>query len=156
MKNILFFVWEFLQNFVGLLVIGWNKLINNGVKKNTFDNVTFYTMKHFFNSGVSLGQFIILDDIYNQEKYKIGKNSLLKLTVHHEDGHRKQSRMLGPLYLFVIGIPSALHNLYNRTLKEKMTEAERIEEYYNWYCEKWADQLSGIVENRKEYINERK
>ena len=148
------FTWELLQNILGLIVIGWNKLINNGCTREKFDGISYYKVNNLYNSGVSLGRFIILDKVYCQEKYKTGENPLLGLTVHHEDGHRKQSRMLGPLYLFAVGVPSAIHNIYNRRLKSKMTESERMTEYYEWYCEKWADKLGGITEKRKQYIEE--
>lgn len=152
--KIILFIWELLQNILGLIIIGWNKLINNGCHKESFDNINFWVVNKFYGSGISLGRFIILDKLYCQEKCKVGENPLLGLTVHHEDGHRQQSRILGPLYLFVIGIPSMLHNLYIRTLKNKITESERQERYYNFYCEKWADYLGNIVEKRRAYIKE--
>ena len=57
--------------------------------------------------------------------------------VLHECGHVKQSRILGPLYLFVIGIPSIIHAaLPCKKCKET--------NYYHFYTEKWANKLMGI------------
>ena len=81
-----------------------------------------------FNSGsnlgsVSLGNFIFLG------------NFRTHLTQRHELGHCKQSMYLGPLYLFVIGIPSIIWaSTYKYTNKN----------YYWIFCEKWADKLGGI------------
>lgn len=55
--------------------------------------------------------------------------------VDHELGHDKQSTMLGPLYLIIIGIPSALWFCWWTIFKT---------DYYWFYTEAWADKLSGI------------
>ena len=39
----------------------------------------------------------------------VGLNSEYRLTVKHELGHTIQSKILGPLYLIVIGIPSIIY-----------------------------------------------
>lgn len=52
----------------------------------------------------------------------------------HGLGHTKQSRLLGPLYLLVIGLPSSINALVNKD----------PEKYYKFYTEKWADKLANI------------
>ena len=56
-------------------------------------------------------------------------------TVMHEYGHIRQSRMLGWLYLIVVGIPSALWALFYNGPKEG---------YYRFYTERWADRLGNV------------
>lgn len=48
---------------------------------------------------MSLGNYIFVDTLPLQK------------SIQHEFGHSKQSDILGPLYLIVIGIPSLLHNI---------------------------------------------
>lgn len=81
-------------------------------------------------SGASLGRYIVLKPNHTMTDIK------------HEYGHVRQSRMLGPFYLIVVGIPSAINNLRSR---RNMTVYEN---YYNMYPEKWADRLGGVVRNR--------
>lgn len=62
------------------------------------------------------------------------------LTIRHEYGHFKQSMMLGPLYLVLVGLWSIIRaglNLY------------RNGQYYNGYPENWADKLGGVFINEQ-------
>lgn len=47
--------------------------------------------------GISLGKYIIVSQWATQK------------TIMHEYGHCLQSKILGPLYLLVVGLPSILH-----------------------------------------------
>lgn len=121
----LLWIWQQPQNLVGWLLTRRSKSrLVTGTKE---DEYTVYFYKKFFNSGVSLGDYIILTR--NNRDYK---------TIHHEHGHQKQSRMLGPLYLIVIGLPSLLGNIYSR-LTHKSAEW-----YYKQPWEAWADKLGGV------------
>lgn len=91
------------------------------------DEYIVYFYKKFFNSGVSLGDYIIL--ARKNRDYK---------TIHHEHGHQIQSRRLGPLYLIVIGLPSLLGNIYSRIFHKS------AEWYYKQPWEAWADKLGGV------------
>lgn len=52
-------------------------------------------------------------------------------------GHAKQSRLLGPLYLIVIGLPSILWaGIHGKVAPRKS--------YYWFYTERWADRLGGV------------
>lgn len=57
-------------------------------------------------------------------------------TLLHESGHSIQSIYLGPLYLLVVGIPSALLVSTKRIFKKSH------EWYHSKYPEKWADNLA--------------
>lgn len=121
MKNILLYLWQLPQNILGLLVI----LFSNAHK--TAD--VWYTSRRF---GVSLGKYIIL-----------WENSTIT-SVKHEKGHQKQSLYLGWLYLLIIGLPSALGNLYDRWFHKDWGIRESTIWYYSQPWEAWADRLGGV------------
>ena len=89
------------------------------------------------NLNISLGLFVFI----TAEKDNV-KTVRLKKILAHEYGHTIQSLLLGPLYLFVIGIPSWLWcNLpYFRKMRK-----ERNISYHSFYTEKWADRLGEKV-----------
>ena len=75
------------------------------------------------NGGLSLGRYIFV-------------NMLNFDLVRHEYGHSRQSKILGPLYLLVIGLPSLIwFKMYRQMWKKS---------YYWFYTERWADYLGGI------------
>ena len=59
---------------------------------------------------------------------------------YHEYGHTKQSKMLGPLYLFVIGIPSIVWCIIHTYVPYIYSRWS----YYAFYTESWANKLGGI------------
>lgn len=87
--------------------------------------------------GVSLGCYVLLGD-YSMDCIEIKD---------HEWGHTRQSLLLGPLYLLLIGIPSGLGNLYDRwfhTPERGWSHEESYLWYYSQPWEKWADKLGGV------------
>jgi hypothetical protein len=60
----------------------------------------------------------------------------------HELGHTKQSRLLGWLYLPVIGLPSISRATYALAYRE--VTGRQWTRYYEGYPEKWADRLGGV------------
>jgi hypothetical protein len=64
-------------------------------------------------------------------------------TIAHEYGHSRQSRYLGPLYLFTVGIVSVFWNL----LARRNGYISRT--YYQRWPENWADALGEV--DRKGY-----
>lgn len=67
-----------------------------------------------FPGGISLGYFVLVD--YNREHLDCNDNCYVRMrlsdSIKHEYGHSIQSRIFGPLYLIVIGLQSAIWNLY--------------------------------------------
>ena len=122
MKKLIFYLWQLPQNLLGLMVIIFSKAW-------TFNEGVWLTECNF---GVSLGNYIIVN------KW-CGEN-----TIKHEQGHQKQSLYLGWLYLIVIGLPSALGNLYDRIMHRAWNYQSRIKWYYSQPWEKWADKLGGV------------
>jgi hypothetical protein len=84
-------------------------------------------------SGFSLGRYICLDDSHSNT------------TIQHEIGHYRQSQILGPLYLPIVGIASAVFcNLWDRWFHKDWSSKERIDWYYSRFPEQWADKLGGV------------
>nr|DAQ46191.1 MAG TPA: hypothetical protein [Crassvirales sp.] len=65
----------------------------------------------------------------------------LQKSIQHECVHSKQSDILGPLYLIVIGIPSLLHNIVHYLCSKIGIKWN----YYSFYTESWANKLVGIT-----------
>ena len=61
-------------------------------------------------------------------KCKLSSNMRSGKHLRHELGHTRQSKILGPLYLLVIGLPSLIHaGLHAKVCKDK--------NYYHFYTE---------------------
>jgi hypothetical protein len=60
----------------------------------------------------------------------------------HEYGHTRQSEMLGPSYLLVVGIPSLSKVLYSKWYRKKY--GCKWANYFNAFPESWADKLGGV------------
>ncbi len=78
--------------------------------------------------GVCLGPVILVSDRASPE------------LVAHEWGHFRQHLRLGPLYLLVIGIPSATHALWHAA------RGGAFPDYFHFWTEAWADHLGGVYD----------
>lgn len=111
-------VWMGIQNIFGCFAWLWIK-IWFGAK---FNGVYFAVPKKSW--GISLGWFIFIGDKMRDKH----------ISFLHERGHLVQSKILGPLYMFTVGIGS----WYNyATCKSRF-------DYHKFWCEKWADNISRI------------
>lgn len=141
MKNIRTWTWELLQNLVALIVsvIFHTKIVTQykGVKL------------HHWNllGGMSLGNHIFLPAKYFADFSldQWDESTWHREYILHEYGHCIQSAYLGPLYLFVIGLPSLIWASCFTQWREKHNKT-----YYWFYTEKWADKLGGIIRETKE------
>jgi hypothetical protein len=117
-------VWQLPQNLAGL-VFGWflkDKRRHAGLP-GIPDDVHVVTASNMYG-GISLGNFVYCRaPVYDR-------------MVRHEYGHCLQSRILGPFYLLVIGLPSLLWALW-------WTPGRSVG-YYSFYTERWADRLGGV------------
>lgn len=127
-KRKLLYVWQLPQHLLALLLL--KKFPYE--KKHYYETSTIYVLKKG-NFAVSLGEYILVD------KSWLPGNHIIR----HEYGHTKQSHMLGPLYLFIVGIPSAFQNKLGRILAKKGNNEYR-KNYYNRFPENWADKLGGV------------
>lgn len=119
LTSILLYLWQLPQNLAGLLLL----LVLNGETRHRLQNIRFYFLKSF-PGGITLGKYIIV-------------GTQQQLTVRHEFGHVRQSRMLGWLYLPVIGLPSLLWAVLGGMICP-------FRDYYWFYTEAWADRLGGV------------
>lgn len=117
------FIWELPQNLLGLLLIKLTKAENIG---NHTENAIYKAKKDFGMYAVSLGRYIIVSE------------EVTPRIIRHEYGHCRQSKMLGWLYLIVIGIPSFVMN--------RLTSIGILDnrKYYDRWPETWADKLGGV------------
>lgn len=124
---ILLIVWMLPQNIAGLILS-----IFTGFRYKGFCGGALYSTKSGLGC-VSLGYFIFVTQGAFDKRIEICK---------HEYGHFIQSMILGPLYLFVIGIPSAIACMVIKTNKE----------YYEFYTEKWANHLADLYFNEEKFL----
>lgn len=117
--SILLYLWQLPQNLLGLLFL----FVLKGETRHRLGSIRFYFLDAF-PGGITLGEYIIV-------------GTKQDLTVRHEFGHVLQSRMLGPLYLIVIGLPSLLW----AWLGDRIASGKS---YYWFYAEAWADRLGGV------------
>ena len=126
MKQILFTIWQLPQKLVAAVV----KKLSGAKKIGEYKEATIYSWK--WPGGLSLANNIFVPfDWYDEAEWQ---NNYVK----HEYGHTIQSKMLGPLYLIVIGLPSLLWAWLGENYRK-----ENGVSYYAFYTEKWANTLGG-------------
>ena len=135
MKNFILYLWQLPQNLLGLLMLLYYK---HEKVYHRLNGRTFYYTEEM-PSGISLGNYIIM----NREDKEDG--------MKHEYGHTIQSRILGPFYLIIIGLPSLIGNIYDQIAHKNWSLKDSCIWYYNQPWEKWADKLGGV--DRQSYIN---
>ena len=139
MKNVLdciiralLMLWELPQNIIGALLFTFFRLFSDTIILDEDDSLEIFSP--MMRGAISLGNFRIY--AYN---YAFNSAWYVQLVRRHEEGHRKQSKMLGPLYLIVIGLPSLIW----ATLHSTVGRLGAVD-YYSLYTEKWADRLGGV------------
>lgn len=121
-------IWQLPQNLCGLVYKYISK--NNRIDKIETEVTKSLGVKALIKKSpgsVSLGKYIFLSP-------SGAKNNF---TIDHECGHSIQSKKLGPLYLFIIGIPSILHAMLNGLFMCCIKDGEY--NYYHFYTEKNAN-----------------
>lgn len=119
-KNILLYVWQLPQNLLGLILVVCFK----AVPAYKVRGCGVYISERF-TGGISLGRYVIL------------KKST-PISIKHELGHCKQSKILGWVYLIVVGLPSFFHAWQHGNWCHD-------ENYYHFWTERWADKLGGVT-----------
>ena len=124
-KDSLMWLWQFPQNILA-------RCIEDILCQATYrgDIVGGNTMIYnYVLPTMSLGDYLFVNPMSSQK------------SIQHECGHSKQSNILGPLYLIVIGIPSLLHNIVHYLCSKIGIKWN----YYSFYSEYWANKLAGIT-----------
>lgn len=120
--NVILYLWQLPQNLLGLLLVS----ILKPEDSYDFNRARLYYATRM-RGGISLGRYIIV---------RSAMRDFTGRTEWHEYGHSRQSMILGPLYLFVIGIPSLIWAAIFRPGYGRS--------YYDFYTERWADKLGGV------------
>jgi hypothetical protein len=130
--NVFLFLWQFEQH----LYAGFLFLINIGaVYSKRVNGVKVYFAKRFPKStSISLGNFLIFAENTDPETHPEYFDVTTK-TVIHEYGHSIQSKIFGPIYVLVIGVPSFITATIKRIFKKDSVW------YHKRYPEHWADVL---------------
>lgn len=114
-------LWQLPQHLLAKFLIK----IYNASYEEDYNGKSIYHIDKYW--GISLGNYIIINKHSNDN------------TIKHEYGHSIQSLYFGPLYLFIIGLPSITMNVLSRV---KILDPRN---YYNRWPESWADQLGGVA-----------
>ena len=96
LKESLKWIWQFPQN---MLAVCLEDILCNAAIRGIKEKGNQIIWCNVLPSAMSLGDYLFMP---------IGAT---KESIEHECGHSRQSDILGPLYLIVIGIPSIIHNI---------------------------------------------
>ena len=119
---ILLCIWQLPQLLIGLIM--WPFLEKKRLIADRHFNFCFEGEN--MSGGISLGPIAYVSKYMSKHTECIS---------HELDGHTMQSKYLGPLYLFIIGIPSILWAwLYN----------PKKHCYYDFYTESWANNFANL------------
>ena len=124
-RNLILFIWQLPQHIVALIYFGYLVMMckDLGVDSRYKQAIVIPCV---MRGAITLGNYIF-----------VGLNSEYRKTVKHELGHTIQSKILGPLYLIVIGIPSITYCGLRR-----LFPSLRKKNYYDFYTESTANYLS--------------
>ena len=118
---ILLFIWQLPQNIVALVMLPFlGKLELISYKKFCF---AFKGSR--MSGGISLGNFAYLSPTSAKK---------IATVMHEQEGHTYDSKLFGPFYLFIIGIPSIMWAWLGS--KDKC--------YYDFFTEKRANKHAGL------------
>ena len=124
-RNLILFIWQLPQHIVAIIYFGYLVMMCKDLGIDSrYKQAT--VIPCIMRGAVTLGNYVF-----------VGLNSEYRKTVKHELGHTIQSKILGPLYLIVIGIPSITYCGLRR-----LFPSLRKKNYYDFYTEKWANNLS--------------
>lgn len=124
-RNLILFIWQLPQHIVALIYFGYLVMMCKDLGVDSrYKQAT--VIPCVMRGAVTLGNYVF-----------VGLNSEYRKTVKHELGHTIQSKILGPLYLIVIGIPSITYCGLRR-----LFPSLRKKNYYDFFSEKSANYLS--------------
>lgn len=116
------FIWQLPQNIVALVMmpfLGKLRLIS-------YRQFCFAFEGSKMAGGISLGSFAFLSPYSAKQETSVA---------HEQLGHTVDSKIMGPLYLFIIGIPSIFHAWLHTNCPC----------YYHFYTERWANKHAGLT-----------
>lgn len=126
--------WGQPQTLIGLIVFLFIKTIKHKSSPRTiYHNGAIITELKGHWGGITLGMFVFVD------RMSEGDKAYSDEIVLHEYGHTLQSLALGPLWSFVIGLPSLIWAGFFGKWREKHNKS-----YYWFYPEAWANKWGGV------------
>lgn len=124
-RNMILFIWQLPQHLLAIIYMGYLIMMCRDLGIDSrYKQAT--VIPCIITGAITLGNYVF-----------VGLNSEYRETVKHELGHTIQSKILGPLYLIIIGIPSITYCGLRRVFPSL-----RRKNYYNFYTERWANSLS--------------
>lgn len=117
------FIWQLPQIIIAFIYYFYLKHRDELLVLYTYKKVMVFIKRHPTGS-VTLGDCIFLSP------------KATDTTIRHEYGHTRQSLILGPLYLIIIGLPSIIWAACHKTIAPDRN-------YYDFYTEHWANKLGG-------------
>lgn len=124
MMEILKYFWQ-LPQLIAAFIYYWYLRSKDEILDTCTCQGTIVFIKRKSCGSVTLGPYIFLSP------------KATDTTVRHEWGHARQSLILGPLYLIVIGIPSIIWAATHRTIAPNT-------DYFDFFTEKWANKLGDV------------
>lgn len=130
--------WGIPQNIIGLLIF----LCCTDRKYQSYHGALVSNWnREAMCAGCGMFIFMGKSTSFDTKKAISEQKSVQRLLIH-EYGHTIQSLILGPLFLFVITIPSALWALLPFFKNRRM---QRGTSYYSAFTERWADALGSYI-----------
>lgn len=118
------FIWQAPQSLIGLFMLIYFKLRGN-VELLSYRKLCFCYKSKYMSGGISLGNFAFVSEYSSKNEATIA---------HEQLGHTWDSKLMGPLYLLIIGLPSILNAAFDFT-----------ECYYDFFTEKLANFHAGVI-----------
>lgn len=122
--EVLKFIWQLPQVIAAFIYYLYLKYKDEILDTCIFQGAVVFIKKNCYGS-VTLGDRIFLSPLATDS------------TIKHEWGHTRQSLILGPLYLIIIGIPSILWAATHKKIAPNRS-------YYDFPTESWANKLGGV------------
>jgi hypothetical protein len=121
---ILSFIWQAPQSILGFCFLLFF-VIRGDIELISYKKLCFAFKSKYMNGGISLGNFAFLST-YNAKK--------TASVAHEQEGHTKDSKIFGPLYLLIIGLPSLMWAWLGDNNKC----------YYDFYTERRANKHANL------------
>lgn len=116
--NSLKWIWQFPQNLLALCIEG---ILCDAAVRGQKKNNNQIIWCELVSSPISLGEYIFASSYTTEENFK------------HACGHSRQSLVLGPSYLIVIGLPLLVYKIVYKICSKFDIKWE----YNKFYTERW-------------------
>lgn len=120
------FIWQLPQNILGLIFL-IRFYLKGDLHLISYKSMCWAFKSRYMCGGISLGNFAFVGGYAAEDECVIS---------HEQDGHTFDSKLFGPLYLIVIGLPSLMWARFRNREKHLC--------YYSFYTEYWANEHAGL------------